>query len=168
MFSNNVPNRTHVQTVPGSVVVGLFPIYSVYKSEIPVTFLMTMTKYLANRNWRKGGFFWLTVWRGSISPQEHGNVILRTCRCLILSFVVWAVGQISRLLPAVEVALCYQDQNKQTLGGAYLTSKFKVEITLPAAWCKVYCCDQHGVHLPLHRALSLGMTSYILCHMLTG
>lgn len=164
MFSNNVPNRTHVQTVPGFVVVGLFPIYSVYKSEIPVTFLMTMTKYLANRNWRKGGFFWLTVWRGSISPQENGNVILRTCRCLILSFVVWAVGQISRLLPAVEVALCYQDQNKQTLGRnlssrwkwpyQLLDAKFIVVISMvftslctvpcPSAWPPTSCatCSQ--------------------------
>lgn len=105
---------------------------------------------------------------GPFPPRENGNVILRTCRCLISSFVVLTVGQISRLLLAVEVADCYQDQNKHALGGAYLISKFKVEMTLPAAWCKVYCCDQHGVHLTLHRALSLGMTSYIMCHMLTG
>lgn len=41
------------------------------------------------------------------------------------------MGQISRLLLAVEAAHCYQDQNKQALGGVYLISKFKVEMTLP-------------------------------------
>lgn len=165
MFSNNVPNRTHVQTVPGSVVVGLFPIYSVYNSEISVTFLMTMTKYLTNRNWRKGGFILAHSLKGVHFPSGKWKRYTEDLQVFDIKFCCLGSGA-NIQTPSCGWGGSLLPGPKQTNFGKKL--KFKVEMTLPAAWCKVYCCDQHGVHLPLHRALSLGMTSDIMCHMLTG
>lgn len=133
--------------MPGCVVVALFPIYSVYNPEISVTFLMTMTKYLARRNLRKGGFILAHSLKGVHFPLGKWKRYTEDLQVFDIKFCCFGNGANIKSPSCGWGGSLLPGPKQTSFGRGLLNQQFKVEMTLPAAWYKVYWCDQHGVHL---------------------